>query len=600
MAEENGINIRVNADTKPAEDSLDQFGNKVNSLGKTLGAALAGYLSFQAVKKVLSESVDAAIESDKAVKEFNNSLAVTGQYTQQASQAFQDYASSLQKSTGVADEVILKGASSLVTLGKVAPENLNKASQAALDLASVMQTDASTAFDIMTKAAAGNTRALSTWGIKISEGGSAADRFQEVLSQIEGRFGGLAQRSADPLTKIKVAIDEFLESIGKVATHSKALQAAFIVVGKYIHQLSEKFTRLNTGKTFIDDLVYGFIKTGEAISKYVIAPLETLYRFMVVGIKTIILGLASIVEAAAVAFGKIDLAKGAKEIREKFWNELQTDTQTANNAAVNTAANYVSIFSEKAAEDMRVGGENSGLAFSDGLAKGFNKFGEDIAATEKTIVDHTQNVATAQQEMGIQIGNIWDGITNKTPQLIDSIKSINDGLIKLGQQLKNTFAAGLTNSFAAMGKALVKGENLLDAFAQSMLGVLGDMALQMSTFFMAQAIALMFSVGGAPQGAALMAAAVGLAVVGGVLKALSGGGGGAGGASSATPASAADIGGSNLGGGFSSREERVSPQTGVQVIVQGNILNTRESALEIAQVLNDSFDTNGTFIRATG
>jgi hypothetical protein len=45
-------------------------------------------------------------------------------------------------------------------------------------------------------------------------------------------------------------------------------------------------------------------------------------------------------------------------------------------------------------------------------------------------------------------------------------------------------------------------------------------------------------------------------------------------------------------------QERAAAQTGVQVVVQGNIFDSRETGLQIAQIINDSFDLNGTIIRA--
>ena len=103
------------------------------------------------------------------------------------------------------------------------------------------------------------------------------------------------------------------------------------------------------------------------------------------------------------------------------------------------------------------------------------------------------------------------------------------------------------------------------------------------------------------EGPAAIAAGIGMLVAGGALKALAGGGGGGGGVAAA-PATGA-------GGVAASTAAGVSPLTGqpdvqeqgtnVQVVVQGNILNNKESALYIAEVLNESFRSNGTVV-ATG
>ena len=196
-----------------------------------------------------------------------------------------------------------------------------------------------------------------------------------------------------------------------------------------------------------------------------------------------------------------------------------------------------------------------------------------------------QNLQDAQATFGNFLSGFEQGL-----------KSMAVSVMQLGKQMSGTFVNGFANSFGAIGKALTKGENVLDAFASSMLGVLGDLALQMSTFFIAQGIALLFSIGGAAQGAALIAAGAALGVVGGALKAIGGGGSGAAspGSSPTSPSYTSD---SNVGTTFTSDQERAKAQTGVQVIVQGNVFDSKETGLQIAQILSDSFDTNGTIVR---
>ena len=91
-----------------------------------------------------------------------------------------------------------------------------------------------------------------------------------------------------------------------------------------------------------------------------------------------------------------------------------------------------------------------------------------------------------------------------------------------------------------------------------------------------------------------------LVVLGGVLQAL-----GAGGSTPAAPSSGG-AGSVSTGGVTNSspmmeqtpEAERAKAQTGVQVVVQGNIFDSRETGLQIAQIINDSFDLNGTIVRA--
>ncbi len=568
MADEGVVSFKVSADTKPAEDSLDKLGDHVVGIGKKIGAAAAAYFSFQAIKGVMDKSIDAALDADKALKEFNNSLATTGQYTEAASASFQKYASDLQRATGISDEAILRGASSLVTLGKIAPENLGRVSKATLDLASAMQIDAGSAFDIMTKAANGNVMALSRYGIQIKDGSTNSEKFANILGQLETRFGGLAEKNVDPFIKFKTSLDELFESIGKVFTHSKTLKAAFSVFAGQLDNLAAKFDQLSKGKNFVDTFIHGFFEMGQVITKYVVAPLETLFNFIKVGAKTIVVAMIGIVEVAATVFGKIDFAKKASEIREQFWNELAQDSQTAKDAAVNTAANYVSLFSQTTAEQMRVGGGEAGLSFTTGLSEYLDSTHEDITNAAAGITDSVKN----------------------------GLKPLGDEAKKVAVNIGGALATAIGGAVKTMATNLAKGQSVFKDFGKMVLKLLGEMATSVGQVLLTTGIGMLAL--GSLNPYAAIAAGIGLIALGAILSTI-GGGEGEQGSSAANPSYTSDVGGSG-GAGPATSEERATPRTGVQVIVQGNILNTRESALEIASVLNDAFDLNGTYIRATG
>lgn len=172
-------------------------------------------------------------------------------------------------------------------------------------------------------------------------------------------------------------------------------------------------------------------------------------------------------------------------------------------------------------------------------------------------------------------------------------------MAETGKQLANQLRSGLvgviSNSIQTVVKNLMAGRNAFAGFVSVVANLMGDLAIQMGAtlIFAGLGIEALKSLGGA----AAIAAGAGLIAIGTILKALSGGGGSGdvGGAqgSYTNPTYTADS-----GFGPASQEERNTPQTGVQVIVQGNILNSRDSALEIANVLNDAFDMSGTIVRA--
>ena len=142
---------------------------------------------------------------------------------------------------------------------------------------------------------------------------------------------------------------------------------------------------------------------------------------------------------------------------------------------------------------------------------------------------------------------------------------------------------GFGRAFSKIGEALVKGENAFAAFGKSILGVLGDVAIQAGTVYLLLGIASFNPV--------QIAAGLGLIVLGGVLKALAGGGG---------SGSAAGVGG---GGGLGSNpidgnESPVSPElqnqgAAINLTIQGDVLDSEGTALRISDIIKSEFGQNG-------
>lgn len=172
-----------------------------------------------------------------------------------------------------------------------------------------------------------------------------------------------------------------------------------------------------------------------------------------------------------------------------------------------------------------------------------------------------------------------------------------------GEMVKKTFQNivmnGISNAFSSLGKALVQGGDAFGEFGRQALSMIGALAIQMGQFLILAGLGWSV-IPGFQKSAGAVVAGVALTVLGGVLQALGSGGG--------TPAAAGTPAATAAGGGTiayenpmvaqTQEQEREAAQTGVQVIVQGNIFDSRETGLQIAQIINDSFDLNGTIIRA--
>jgi tape measure domain-containing protein len=186
----------------------------------------------------------------------------------------------------------------------------------------------------------------------------------------------------------------------------------------------------------------------------------------------------------------------------------------------------------------------------------------------------------------------WENLTweNFTESMKKVAKDTKFFMVQVAKTIQNTMAQGVGGAFASFGKALASGEDAMGAFLNSMVSMLGQMAIQVGTMFIAQGFAYMWA--GMPNGGPLIAAGAALATLGGVMSALGGGGQASGGGEFAGATSAADNGALAEP---EDAEERVAGQV-VNVNVQGNILDRRESGLEIAEILKESFEQDGTTV----
>lgn len=168
---------------------------------------------------------------------------------------------------------------------------------------------------------------------------------------------------------------------------------------------------------------------------------------------------------------------------------------------------------------------------------------------------------------------------------------------QLGSMVKITFINGIGGAFVAFGQALAKGENAMEAFGRAMLGVLGDIAIQMGQMFIWQGLGFSANPLMPGSGAGLVAAGIGLSILGGVLKGLAGGGsaGNSAGAGGGVATGGVETGGFNAAAPIDNT--RIAPNTVINFTVQGDILDSDSTQSRIVQLLNDAIDTKGAVVR---
>ena len=194
-----------------------------------------------------------------------------------------DYAQELQNVYGVSADVVKNGMRLLVNFGVVGDE-LKQATNAAYSLSQGLGIDLQSAFQMVARAAEGNTTALSRYGIKVDSTKTQSEQFAQALEQIDGKFGQLAGSSANNLiTKtnvLKETWDDFKKQVG--AAFEPLGQLIVNVLTKGVHGLQIAFRFCtDTINILVESGVQGFnyvslgiLKTKETLQELSLKTLE--------------------------------------------------------------------------------------------------------------------------------------------------------------------------------------------------------------------------------------------------------------------------------------------------------------------------------------
>jgi hypothetical protein len=567
---DNEVIIDVVARLDKAEAAIKRFEGTAKTAGEKAGSEFGGGFSETATKGfkalaiaaaaalagltvVFKKGVDAAIEQENATNALNQALARTGQFSAEAAKDLDNFASALQKNSVFADDVILQNAALIQSLGGLSTQGLKQATQAAADLSAALGIDLRTASQLVGKAAAGEVGTFGRYGIAIKEGANASETFANALTKINAQFGGAAAAQANTfggsVEKAKNAFGDLLEEIGNLIIKSPEIAVLFRFIGKAVESATEAV------KGFAGDGgLRGIILTGLDVYRFFTSVLGPVIEVAV----NSFVALGKSIGAAAAALVQLlsgDFSAALTTIKEGVIDELSFDNvfQTA--------------------------GTDAGLAMIDGLTKAVETAAPLAAAQIKN------NTAPMISEAFNDIS--FNGLLNSFRMTVTQMNELAKSVIG---QIRGTFISGFSSAFQAIGSALVKGENAFAAFGKAILGMFGDIAIQLGQFYLTLGLANLFLNPAAAAGQ--LAGGAALLVLGGALKALAGGGAGAQSTagSATTSAAAAPVGTStsNL-----QETEATAPGTAVTVNVQGNILDRRETGLEIAQIINESFSSGG-------
>ncbi len=538
------ISIDIVTGKNEVKDDLKEIGKLALSLGGPMaklaiaaaaaGAAIAGV--------VIHKSIKAAAEYEEAVNALNVALNSSGQFSKAASEGMRSFADELQKTTKFSDDQVLSTATLIQNLGRLSVDALKPATKAAMDLSAALGMDLTSAASLVGKAANGNVAAFARYGIEIKKGATDTETFANALSKLQQRFGGASEAAANSFSganaKMKNAFDDIFKEIGRAITKSPAI----VLVIKEISGIFSK----------IADAVKKSIGTTDFFKSFVI-------------------NFAVVAQAGAETARRIGLSFELAFLRaQQAWAAFKVATTLgASDAFQDQLIDINARIDETKA-----------------------KFSEDSSITL-----FFDNLITKISETSGKLNEFTTGLTGMPGTVEPALTAFQEQLDSLAASVRQKLVSGISAGIQAVVGALKTGGNAFKAFGQQILVMLGDMAIQIGETLLLTGIgmeAVRQSIVGLTGGPAIM---MGIALIafGALLKSMGGGGGASAGASAgggssggSSTGSAADVSGEDV-----SQLEPQKPQTNITVAVQGNILDRRQTGLEIAEVIQETFGTNG-------
>lgn len=271
------------------------------------------------------DGVKAAQEKEVALNDLNQALARSGQYSRETSQDIQAYAKSLQLTTGIADDVILKNTALLSSLTQLDTNGLKAGTKSALDLAAALSgkgVSLESATDAIAKAANGNITALTKMGLTIQKGTTDAETFANALRAVDAQFGGAAAGKINTFSgAVDLATHSFNsigEEIGNLIVQNPAVIAALSEAGRQFEKLSQY---ISDNRQYLTELVANGVSIFLKSAAFLVTMVDAVIRGFQVMKGVIQANMAPLHLFTAAIIGMKDGFGAAKEYMNAFTEE---------------------------------------------------------------------------------------------------------------------------------------------------------------------------------------------------------------------------------------------------------------------------------------
>ena len=577
---------------KSGERFSDGFENSLSGILKA-GAKIAGVLTGVLGAVSFAKSIKAAQVQEDAINRLNSALLVSGNFTKEISQDFQNFASALQQQTKFGDEAILNQLALAKSFGAT-NDQAKQIVKTATDLSGAFGIDLESATRNVAKTLGGFAGELGETIPAIKNLTQEQLKAGQGIDLLASKFKGTAQEQiktfSGALTQTGNIFSDLQEELGLVITRQplviKGIQALGVTFSKAIDSVKGFAATFD----FFKDVIEPIFAFNRAFIDFVIAPFELFANIGDFVVKAVIQSLNGLVATLGIVGGKIGEFLGQFGVDNALTQGLQTFKESSTEVFQESA---------KAAQDSF----QSILDFplSQGLAEKNEVLLETIRATNEQI--KAESAATTEA-LKTNVDAVAASTEQNTTTVGQFLKSFNVGfdnsaknIAATSQALTQQFKAGLVKGIAGgiqtIVQAVANGENAFKAFGKFVLQTIGDLAIQLGQTLIASGLGIeaLKTLGG---GAAVAAGAA-LVAIGTLIKSFVGGGGGA-----SAPSGGGNVGAVPASDNFTSpaitepddvEQRNVGPK--VQLVVQGDVLDSDQTANRILDILNKNFDDAG-------
>lgn len=337
--------------------SVDKEVQTINKTFASIGSAAAGALAFVGVGFSLKTVIDEAVQAEESINGFNLVLQQTKVFTEEGSEAYQAFAETLQRQTGIADEAILNLSATIQRFAGLSQKDLALVTQATVDFAKFARVDLETAGQAVAKALQGSEGALARYGIQVKAGKNETEQLTNVMKALSIAQGTAEKTSQNFSTQLNIIKEEFsnlFEEFGNAIIKNQAVAEGLSFVRSALISFTESVKDSDsTLSSFVTGAVQFAIGTVQTlqhafrgivnIGRALLLTIEGLSRFILqIGLSALriaqpiteVLGLGGILDKGieslsnAVSFLEADIIKTGDAIVESLGQPVFGESTT--------------------------------------------------------------------------------------------------------------------------------------------------------------------------------------------------------------------------------------------------------------------------------